>query len=171
MVETLQFTRKTDVEVDFGADCEPEYWHFKRWEKWDVENNFSDYGGELDKVEEDDENFYVWYDDGGIATVPKASAKIPKPKKGFLDGYKTYDASEGYGHPEQWKEAFFERLGVDKALEVLGEDDPLQLLGITTEGFTWDDILKAYRKMMMKWHPDRNPGNKDAHEMSKKLKF
>jgi DnaJ-class molecular chaperone len=92
-----------------------------------------------------------------------------KPKKGFLDGYKTYDTrTEGYGHPSQWREAFFERLGVDKAIEVLGDEDPLRVLGITTTDFTWNDILKAYRQMMMKWHPDLNK-SEDAHEMSKKI--
>lgn len=31
------------------------------------------------------------------------------------------------------------------------------------------EIKKAYRKMAMKYHPDRNPGNKEAEEMFKKI--
>ena len=39
--------------------------------------------------------------------------KTKKQKKGFLDGYKTYDPSiEGYGNPEKWKHAFNQRMGM-----------------------------------------------------------
>ena len=33
-----------------------------------------------------------------------------------------------------------------------------------------DDIKKAYRKLAMKYHPDRNPDNKDAEEKFKEIK-
>ena len=39
-----------------------------------------------------------------------------------------------------------------------------------SENATEDEIKKSFRKQAMKWHPDRNPGNKDAEEKFKEMK-
>lgn len=46
--------------------------------------------------------------------------------------------------------------------------DYYQILGITEEA-TPDDIKKIYRKLAMKYHPDRNKGNKEAEEKFKEI--
>ena len=85
-----------------------------------------------------------------------------KKKKGFLDGYKTYDTSEGFGNPNEWREAFKTRMGLDEAEKVLDGRDPLVILGITTPNPTWDAIKAAFRKMVFKCHPDRFPNDPEG---------
>ncbi len=46
--------------------------------------------------------------------------------------------------------------------------DYYQLLGVGKSSSS-DEIKKAYRKLAMKWHPDRNPGNAEAERTFKEL--
>jgi DnaJ-class molecular chaperone len=42
------------------------------------------------------------------------------------------------------------------------------ILGIS-ENSTKDEIKKAYRGLQMKYHPDKNPGSQEAHDMTQKI--
>jgi len=95
--------------------------------------------------------------------------KTKKAKKAFLDGYKTYSPEkEGYGSPSDWVENFRSRMGLNEAKEVLGDNDPFNILGLP-KGASWGEIKSAYRKLAMQTHPDRNPGDEEAAIKFKKV--
>src|SRR5438874_455897 len=62
--------------------------------------------------------------------VEKEHAK----KRGFLDGYRTYDESEGRGGATQWRNVFSQRMGLDEARTALG----------LSASAGWDEVRQAF---------------------------
>jgi hypothetical protein len=69
---------------------------------------------------------------GGEA--PFDVVKEHSKKNGFLDGYRTYDASEGRGDPTQWQKVFSQRMGLDEARTALG----------LSGSAGWDEVRQAF---------------------------
>lgn len=91
---------------------------------------------------------------------------ITKAKKGFMDGYKTYDTSNGYGDASEWKKSFNQRMGFEEAKIILDNDDAYSILGLAF-GATLAEIKKAFRALAMIWHPDKNKEYDTTAKMQK----
>lgn len=91
--------------------------------------------------------------------------------KGFMEGYKTYDTTEGFGNAKDWQGAFKQRMGKQEAEQILtgSEQTPHGILGIA-QSATAAEVKKAFRKLIGIWHPDRNQHRiQEAEEMSKRI--
>jgi hypothetical protein len=87
-------------------------------------------------------------------------------KMGFTDGYEKYDTSNGFGTPQEWREAFYERMGFEQAQQVREEAQRrgtwrsehriIEASGTTiSDSSLWDEVKAAFRKAALNTHPDR----------------
>ncbi len=66
--------------------------------------------------------------------VPYEVEKEHARKNGFLEGYKTYDPSDGHGSRSEWQQMFARKMGLDEAR---------QSLGLPADA-GWDQIREAF---------------------------
>ena len=88
---------------------------------------------------------------------------MAKSKKGFLDGYKTYDTSEGFGNEFEWKKNFNRRMSSDEMANILKNQrmTPAQILEITGI-YTFEHVKAQFRKLIMLNHPDKGGSAEQA---------
>jgi hypothetical protein len=84
--------------------------------------------------------------------------KTKKPKRGFMDGYKTYNpAEQGYGNVESWASAWQQKMGTEEANTILADNDPLTILGFVSMP-TLQELKTRYRKLVLQYrecfHPE-----------------
>lgn len=86
--------------------------------------------------------------------------KNKKKKKSFADifsKYKTYDASEGFGDTEDWKNSFKKRMGDEKK-----EPEIKYFNGCDTS----KKLTVRYRELMKQYHPDRVGNTEENNRIS-----
>ena len=110
-----------------------------------------------------------------VDTEP-AETEIPRATRGRLPPEACTARLHYQNHPRpwgktgQWRAAFRETMSADEAKVLLGDQSPLNALGLTP-GASRAEIKRAWHEMAMKWHPDHNRGNeKEATEQFKRCK-
>ncbi|MEC5144925.1 J domain-containing protein [Chitinophaga sp. 212800010-3] len=92
-------------------------------------------------------------------------------KKSFLDGYKTYDTTSGYGNAENWRDDFKQRMSNEDATRIITDAvrTPHEVLALKP-GASATEIKTAFRNLIRQWHPDVNQHRlAEAEAMSKKI--
>ena len=81
-----------------------------------------------------------------------------------MDGYKTYDTSEGFGNEFEWKKNFNKRMSADEMADILKNQrmTPEQILEITDKFYTFEHVKAQFRKLIMLNHPDRGGSTEQA---------
>lgn len=94
--------------------------------------------------------------------------KEKKSKRGFLEGYKTYDTSNGFGLVDDWKRAFEKRFNfVSVTIQQKAEKEDIVKSLYDAKDFF--ELRKAYRELMMRYHPDVAGETEENHLIAQLL--
>lgn len=82
-------------------------------------------------------------------------SKEKKPKKAFMEGYKTYDTTFGFGSPDEWKAAFEKRINFGVVITIEKKEQKKDILQPLYDAKDFLELRKSYRELMLKYHPDK----------------
>lgn len=68
-----------------------------------------------------------------------------------------------------YKKGFEKRVIEDSVTKNSQEEDNLRLLGMATSRPSQEEIKTAFRKSILQWHPDKNPGIPEAEERTRQI--
>lgn len=163
-----------EEEPEFELDCDPVHewlkgtsWHWNNWKtvKFEANGKFTAPDAPCEqnrcKWRADAKKVFIeWGDrkrgDAGLHVV-KLSAQVPE-KGTTMNGKRKHDQ-------DKCSAEFISKDEVDPETE---EFYLYKLLGVD-EDATEKQIKKAYHKLSMKYHPDKNPGDEEADKMFKNI--
>lgn len=94
-----------------------------------------------------------------------------KKKRGFMDGYRTYDASQGFGNVDDWirmAEAAAAHVvagGEPPAVSAGGADADLVMLNLEALPSDQDALRSAFRRALIPAHPDHGGSREKMEEV------
>lgn len=98
----------------------------------------------------------------------EAERRAAERKRAFWAGetHKTYDPKvEGFGSPDEWEQMAFARFGMLPPARMGGLTEELVLLNLAARPTMLAELKSAFRKAMMKAHPDHGGSNEMARRV------
>ncbi len=90
---------------------------------------------------------------------------MPPKRKFKIPTYKTYDTSEGFGSPDQWRSDFFQRMGFEEAKLIIKNKSPYDIIGVSRSD-SKQIAQAAFWKLAKLHHPDTGGSTEKMQEIN-----